>query len=113
MKKEFFDAIRSGRKRATLRLWKRRRVLPGRLHTVPGLGKVRIDDVREVSLAQLTEADAEADGFASLVQLRTALDRIYGPADLARVDGDGEARKLYMVRFTFMPSDGSGASASA
>ena len=105
MKKEFFDAIRSGAKTTTLRFWRHRRVRPGSIHTVRGLGVVRIDSVREAALAELTEADAAADGFTSLDDLRAALARMYPDAHLAAPAGaaDNDARKLYLVHFTFLP----------
>ena len=103
MKKEFFDAIRRGDKTTTVRLWRHRRVRPGAVHTVPGLGKVRIEDVQTVALAELTESDAAADGFASLADLRAALARMYPEAELDAPAGaaDADGRKLYLVHFTF------------
>ena len=94
MKKVFFEAIRAGEKTTTLRYWQRRMVRPGGLHTVPGLGKVHIDESRPVELGDLTDADAKADGFKSLRALKTALSDLYPPEYR-------QGRKLYMVRFTF------------
>ena len=93
MKKVFFEAIRSGEKTTTLRYWQRRMVRPGSLHTVPGLGKVHIDESRPVEFADLTNADAKADGFKSLRSLKTSLNKLYPPEYR-------QGRKLYMVRFT-------------
>ena len=95
MKKEFFAAIRAGRKTTTLRFWRRRRVRAGSVHTAPGLGKLRIEDVRPVDLAALSDADAVADGFPDAASLRKALERIY-PGE-AR-----DGRTLYQVRFTLV-----------
>ncbi len=94
MKKVFFEAIRSGEKTTTLRYWLRRMVRPGSLHTVPGLGKVHIDEARPVEFGDLTDADAKADGFADLQALKAALHDLYSPECRQR-------RKLYLVRFTF------------
>jgi len=94
MKKVFFEAIRSGEKTTTLRYWQRRMVRPGSLHTVPGLGKVHIDESRPVEFRDLTNADAKAYGFKSLRALKTALKKFY-PLEYR------QGRKLYMVRFTF------------
>ena len=94
MKKVFFDAIRDGRKRQTLRFWRRAMARPGQLHTIPGLGKVLIEETSIVSLEELSEADAAADGFASLAQLRAALEEMY-------TDEQRSQRKLYRVRFAF------------
>jgi len=93
MKKVFFAAIRSGGKTTTLRYWRRRQVRPGSLQTIPGLGKVRIDEAACVELGDLTDADAQADGFADLKALTAALHDLYPPARR-------EGRRLYRVRFT-------------
>lgn len=93
MKKVFFEAIRSGEKTTTLRYWQRRMVRPGSLHTVPGLGKVHIDECGPVEFRDLTNADAKADGFKSLRALKTALADLYPPEYR-------QGRKLYIVRFT-------------
>ena len=102
MKKRFFPAIRRGEKTTTLRYWRWRRVGAGQVHTVPGLGKVRIDSVEPVRLAELTDSHAADDGFATLAELRAALEEMYAGADLA----DGEAdRRLYLVHFTLLDGD--------
>jgi hypothetical protein len=76
-KKEFFDAIRRGRKTTTLRRWKSCWMQPGsRVHS-PRLGWLRIVSVDPAKLEKLTKSDARADGFASLAQLRQALQRFY------------------------------------
>ena len=98
MKKVFFDAIRSGRKATTVRFWRRQMVRPGEVHTMPGLGKVRIDEVREVALSDLTDADAVADGFASAADLTAALKRMYPTLGAT---GAADGRTLYAVRFTY------------
>lgn len=98
MKKVFFDAIRRGAKTVTLRLWRHQMVRPGQVHTIPGLGRVRIEAVREVALSELTEADAAADGFASVGELLAALKKMY-PA--LGQDGGACGRKLYAVHFKF------------
>ncbi len=98
MKKQFFDAIRSGRKTTTVRLWKRQMARAGEVHTMPGLGKIRIDDVRKATLAELTDADAVADGFESAADLIAALREIYPNLD---ADGTAAGRTLYAVYFTY------------
>ena len=77
MKKVYFDAIRSGAKRTTLRYWRHRRTRPGSVHLVPGLGRVRITEARQVAPADLTDRDAQADGFDGLSELHQALERLY------------------------------------
>ena len=78
-------------------------VRPGEVHTVPGLGKVRIDAVRETELAELTAADAAADGFGSLDELIAALKEMYPSLGQA---GDPAERRLYTVGFTFPAEEG-------
>lgn len=94
MKKEFFDAIRSGRKTTTLRYWRRAMVRPGSRHTVRGLGVLDIKSVEIVKPDALTDEDAKADGFAAARDLLTALEQLYPPS------GRG-GRALYRVRFVY------------
>jgi len=76
-KKEFFDAIRRGRKTTTLRRWKSCWLEAGsRVHT-PGLGWLRIISCDNAKLDKLTRADARADGFDSLAKLNATLQRLY------------------------------------
>jgi len=96
MKKRFFEAIRGGEKTTTLRYWRHRRVREGGTHTVPGLGKVRIESAEPVDRADLTDDDARADGFEGVGAMWAALDEIYPPD--AR-----DGRTLYRIRFTFLP----------
>lgn len=95
MKKQYFEAIRSGRKTTTLRLWKRPMVRADSIHTVRGLGRVRVLAVREVELDQLTDADARADGFETLADLTRTLHEYY-PSDKRL------GRTLYHVRFVYL-----------
>jgi len=95
MKKQFFDAIRTGRKTTTLRYWRRRMVSADSVHTIRGLGRVHIDSITKVAPSDLTDGDAQADGFDTLAQLSETLDGLYPPAD--RRD-----RQLYKVSFTFL-----------
>jgi hypothetical protein len=98
MKKVFFDAIRRGAKRTTLRYWRSCRIKAGSVHTIPGLGKVRIESVQPVEMSDLTDADARADGLANLRALRRALRALYPPAQR-------KERNLYLVRFTLLGED--------
>ncbi len=98
MKRQFYDAIRSGEKTTTLRYWKRLMVKPGSVHTIPHLGKVHIDAVDIVEIDDLTEDDARCDGMASLDEIRRGLAELYD--DQAR-----QERTLYRVRFTYLPDD--------
>jgi hypothetical protein len=76
-KKCFWDAIRAGTKRTTLRRWDRPRAKAGERAFAPGVGWLSVRAVDVVELDELGEADARADGFESLHQMRQALDEIY------------------------------------
>lgn len=98
MKKVYFDAIRSGAKQTTLRYWRHMHVRPGSVHTIRGLGAVRIEAVRSVEWADLTDADARADGFDDLPALKSALAQMYPPKKR-------RGRTLWRVHFTFLHPD--------
>jgi hypothetical protein len=76
-KKRFLDAIRSGQKTQTIRLWKHRMMRAGQRSYTPGVGPIRITAVEEVALHALNDADAILDGFDTAVELRRALEEIY------------------------------------
>jgi hypothetical protein len=76
-KREFFDAIRRGRKTTTLRRWKSCWLEAGARAFSPGLGWLRIVSCEGAKLEKLTAADARADGFASLAKLHATLARLY------------------------------------
>lgn len=77
-RKEFHEAIRSGRKRQTVRFWKQRPVKPGgRMHS-PRLGKFLITDIVEIDPDRLTDEDARLDGFDSVAALHEKLRELYG-----------------------------------
>lgn len=88
----FFDAIRSGTKTQTIRLWKFQRVKVGQSCFVPGLGRVRIESVDEIKMTSLTAEDARLDGFQSLAELRREITRLYP-------NGLSDGRKAWRVRF--------------
>jgi hypothetical protein len=95
MKKRFFDDIRSGKKCTTLRYWRNVRARPGSIHTVPGLGRVRIERVSRAKPDDITDDDARNDGFASAAELHQALAELY-PLDRR------QGRTLYKVQFTLI-----------
>lgn len=77
-KKKFLDAIRSGQKTQTIRLWKHRMMKAGQRSYTPGIGAMRILGVEQVEIDALTDADAQPDGFADAESLRRELREIYG-----------------------------------
>ena len=76
-KKKFLDAIRSGEKTQTIRLWKHRMMKVGQRSYIPGVGYIRIEQVAAVELDALTDVDAAPDGFATADDLRAELRQIY------------------------------------
>lgn len=81
-KKKFLPAIRRGEKTQTIRLWKYRRMKAGQRSYIPGAGYIRIAQVEQIQLDQLTDEDARPDGFDSADQLRRELEGLY-PEQLA------------------------------
>lgn len=77
-KKKFLPAIRTGEKTQTIRLWPWRRMRVGQRSYIPGVGYITITAVDEVRLAELTDADAVLDGFATAEALRAEIESIYG-----------------------------------
>jgi len=67
-KKDWVDAVLTGRKRQTIRL-KQPRVKVGRTYAVqtsyysPALGRIRVTAVRQCTLASLTATDIRAEGW--------------------------------------------------
>jgi hypothetical protein len=97
-KKKFLPAILAGQKTQTIRLWKFRRMRSGQRSYIPGVGYIRLTAVDEVELAQLTDADAQPDGFETADQLRAELTQIY-PRQLA------EGYRAYRIRFERIAAD--------
>lgn len=97
-KKKFLDAIRSGRKTQTVRLWKVRRVRAGQRSYIPGIGYIRILAVDEVALDDLTDEDAELDGFDSARSLREEIQAIYAGETTADY-------RAYRLRFELAPDE--------
>jgi hypothetical protein len=77
-KRKFLDAIRSGSKTQTIRLWKHCRMRAGQRSYIPGIGHIRITSIEQVEVDQLTDADAIPDGFATASSLKSELRTIYG-----------------------------------
>jgi hypothetical protein len=91
-KREFQAAIREGRKTTTLRRWKSCRLAAGATALVPGVGKLRITSCDRIDLKSLKPADARADGFSSLAELRRVLQELYP-------DQAHDGRQWYRIAF--------------
>ncbi len=95
-KKKFLDAIRSGEKTQTIRLWKHRRMRSGQRSYIPGIGPIQITSVETIELDDLTEEDARRDGFDSAQALREEIDAIYA------ADSERAEYQPYRVRFKLL-----------
>jgi hypothetical protein len=91
--KRYVQAILRGEKTTTLRRWKSRRVRPGGRALAPGVGWLKILACDPVALSDLTEADAQADGFGSLKELFETLAQIYP-------NQKGDGRQWFRVVFS-------------
>lgn len=76
-KKKFLQAIRTGSKTQTIRVWKQRYVRAGQISYTPGIGRIRITAVEEVALKELNDEDARPDGFESAEELRREICSLY------------------------------------
>ena len=97
-KKRFLDAIRDGSKTQTIRLWKHRRMRVGQRSYIPGVGYIGIDAVDEVRLDELTDEDAQLDGFDTTGALRDELRTLYA-------DRLEAGEQTYRVRFHVLPPE--------
>jgi hypothetical protein len=97
-KKKFLDAIRSGKKTQTIRLWNWRKMKPGQRSYIPGAGYIHVDAVDEVALPALTDEDALLDGFPTAASLRMEIEQLY-PNQLAA------GHQAFRIRFTLLPPE--------
>jgi hypothetical protein len=79
-KKKFLAAIARGEKTQTIRLWKYRKMRAGQRSYIPGVGYIQILAVDEVALVDLTDADAQPDGFGTADALRSEIQALYSEA---------------------------------
>ena len=95
-KKKYLEAIRSGDKTQTIRLWEHCRMRSGQRSYIPGVGYIRVTIVEPVKLRDLTDEDAIVDGFSSARALRRELRELYA-AELAA------GFQAYRVCFEVLP----------
>jgi hypothetical protein len=91
-KRQFVESIRNGTKTTTLRRWKYARLHPGARALAPSVGWLKILACQQIQQADLTEADARADGFESLQKLLKTLREIYP-------NQDHDGRHWYRIEF--------------
>jgi Mn-dependent DtxR family transcriptional regulator/diadenosine tetraphosphate (Ap4A) HIT family hydrolase len=84
-------------------LWRRPRVVAGRVYVVPDLGTIRVTAVEKVDLARITPWEAEASGAKDLDELRGWLKK-------ERPDANPSTGIGYRVRFRLLGTDDKAAS---
>jgi Mn-dependent DtxR family transcriptional regulator/diadenosine tetraphosphate (Ap4A) HIT family hydrolase len=107
---DLLPGIKDGKITMQFGLWKRPRVVAGRVYVVKGLGVVRVTAVEKIDLSRLTPWEAEAAGAKDVTELRSWLKlddpstetpvgsgyrvrfRYVGPETKDGTDDDGEAK---------------------
>jgi Mn-dependent DtxR family transcriptional regulator/diadenosine tetraphosphate (Ap4A) HIT family hydrolase len=92
---ELVPGVRDGRVTMQFGLWKRPRVVAGRVYVVKGLGIVRVTAVERINLARLTPWEAEAAGARDVAELRGWLKEENPNSDPSHDEG-------YRVRFRYL-----------
>lgn len=99
---EQIPGVRDGNITMQFGLWKRPRVVAGRVYVVKGLGIVRVTAVEKVDLTRLTPWEAAAAGAEDVTELMSWLKEEDPDADLT-------SRTGYRVRFRYLgPETGTG-----
>ena len=104
-KKKFLDAIRSGEKTQTIRLWNVCRMKAGQRSYIPGAGYIRVTSIDPVDLQSFTDDDARPDGFPTADALRAEIAALYA-------DELAAGHRAYRIRFAVMPPEEQAAAAA-
>lgn len=88
--------IRSGKKTQTIRLWSSSRLKSGQRSYIPGLGYIQVLSVEEVRFDELTDADAQPDGFETVQELRAEIQELYEKKETG-------ALRTFRVLFSLLP----------
>lgn len=105
-KKKFLDAIRSGVKTQTIRLWRVCRFRAGGRGYIPTVGYIRITAVDPIALDDLTDDDACLDGFASADALREEIRTLYA-------DRLAAGERAFRLRFRVLTAEETAAELAA
>lgn len=97
-KKKFLQAIRSGEKTQTIRLWSACRMRGGQRSYIPGAGYIRVLSVEPVELESLTDADAVPDGFPTAEALQREIATLYA-------DQLSEGHQAYRICFELFSAE--------
>jgi|SRR5215831_12561486 len=90
--KSLRERIRSGRIRSSIRIWQRQQVKVGGRYPMDD-GHIVVDSIVPMTQGQITDDLARESGFASV-------------ADLLRIAKHGPGRKVYLIRFHYIPPGG-------
>ena len=99
--KKFRPLILSGDKTQTIRIWKKCWLREGSVVLSPGLGRLKIQEITELGLAELTNEDALRDGFKDRQALFDVLRKIYRFSHVGAI-------RCYRIRFKYMGDGGQG-----
>ena len=99
-KKQFHAAIRDGTKRTTIRRWPKARISAGSDVYAPHIGWLKIEGVEQVTLNELGDEDARADGFEDRASMLRALHELYPDH---RTDGKQWFRVLFRIKELIQP----------
>jgi len=87
--KSLREGVRRGRIRTSIRIWTHPHVKAGGRYRMDD-GHIVVDSIERIRLADITKDMAGESGFASV-------------ADLLRVARHGRGRKIYFIRFHYLP----------
>ena len=90
--KQLREGVRRGRITSSVRVWTHPHVKPGGRYGMEG-GQIVVDSIERIRLADITDDLAHESGFASV-------------KDLLHVAKHGRGRKVYLIRFHYLPPGG-------
>ena len=85
------EGVRAGDITTSIRIWKSPRVKTGGLYPMES-GHIRIESIREISLADITGEMARRSGFKGVV-------------DLLKVAKHGSGSNVYLIEFEYIDPD--------
>ncbi len=81
----------------------------GQYSYIPGAGYIVIDEIAEVRLEDLTDDDAQPDGFATADDLRAEIAQLYPSAESEGAQlypsAEAEGYRAFRVRFHVCPAE--------
>ncbi len=90
--KQLRERVRRGRITSSVRIWTRPHVKVGGRYAMEE-GSIHVDSIEPIRLSDITLDMARESGFSSV-------------ADLLRTARHGSGRKVYLIRFRYIPPGG-------